>query len=477
MKYKHLLILGMIGFVSGIAGALGTIWLQKVENPAAITEENLSNKSFFKRVSMQNFADNSFIDASKISTPTVVFIKTVSQATINANPFSWFFDPYSSRSQAITSTGSGVIISKDGYIVTNNHVIAGAEKISVILSEQKKEYVARLIGADPSTDLALLKIERSDLPFVAFANSDAVQIGEWVLAVGNPFNLTSTVTAGIVSAKGRNINIVDNQFPIESFIQTDAAINPGNSGGALVNLKGQLIGINTAIASNTGSYNGYGFAIPSNIVNKIIKDFIEYGKVSRAFLGIETEDINDKRQKEFSITLENGAFIASLQEDGPAEKAGLKIGDIITAIDAKKVDAKSTYDEALAYYRPNDKVEVEINRNGSVKKFSIVLISAEKVKQLQFKNAIRSDQLGATFSPLSALEKQKYGQGIKVTGIERGLIANYGITEGFIITKFNGKVYDDPNLFIAAFNARNGKVEIEGFGADGGKRFLSYFGY
>jgi len=245
----------------------------------------------------------------------------------------------------------------------------------------------------------------------------------------------------------------------------------------LVNLKGQLIGINTAIASNTGSYNGYGFAIPSNIVNKITKDFIEYGKVSRAFLGIETEDINDKRQKEFSITLENGAFIASLQEDGPAEKAGLKIGDIITAIDAKKVNAKSTYDEALAYYRPNDKVEVEINRNGSVKKFSIVLISAEKVKQLQFKNAIRSDQLGATFSPLSALEKQKYGQGIKVTGIERGLIANYGITEGFIITKFNGKVYDDPNLFIAAFNARNGKVEIEGFGADGGKRFLSYFGY
>ncbi len=227
----------------------------------------------------------------------MVFIKTVSTVQYRGGFDGWFFDfdPFGSKGQ-VSSSGSGVIVTADGYIVTNNHVIDKAESITVVLSNKKKEYKAKLIGTDPSTDLALLKIEAEKLPFIQFANSDDLLTGDWVVAVGNPFNLNSTVTAGIVSAKGRNINILNNSFPIESFIQTDAAINPGNSGGALVNLEGQLVGINTAIASNTGSYNGYGFAIPCNIVSKIVKDLKEFGEVQRGFLGCDVDDISSDEQ-------------------------------------------------------------------------------------------------------------------------------------------------------------------------------------
>jgi S1-C subfamily serine protease len=282
----------ILSLVLPLAAGFGGAWLFSRQNGANGPVLTFgASGSPMQQVNLKEMPAG-FVKASRASTPAVVFIKTVSTVEYRSSYWFWDFDPFGSRGQ-VSSSGSGVIVSKDGYIVTNNHVIQGADKISVVLSRNKKEYPARVIGKDPSTDLALLKIEAGDLPAIVFGNSDVLETGEWVLAVGNPFNLTSTVTAGIVSAKGRNINIVNNQFPIESFIQTDAAINPGNSGGALVNLNGELVGINTAIASNTGSYSGYGFAIPANMVAKIVKDFIEFGSVQRGFPGMSTEDLSN----------------------------------------------------------------------------------------------------------------------------------------------------------------------------------------
>lgn len=430
-------------------------------------------------LSGSNIENTSFIEASKLSTPAVVYIKTVSQTQVQANPFDWFFDPFSSRSQITTGTGSGVIISKDGYIVTNNHVVTGAQTITVILNQKKREYQAELIGVDPSTDLALLKIDSENLPYLSFGNSDEVNIGEWVIAVGNPFNLTSTVTAGIVSAKGRNINIVNNQFPIESFIQTDAAINPGNSGGALVNLKGELVGINTAIASKTGSYSGYGFAIPSNIANKIVKDLIEYGKVQRGFNGLTVIDIDYNLQKDKNVSVDNGVYVSAIIEDSPADNSGLKIGDIILAINSKPVTSKSTYDEIISYFRPGDKLELKINRGGSEKTVKTELISEENTVKLIRRYTVASAELAADFTPLSKAEQEKYGttDGIKVTGVKRGYIAQLGITDGFIITKYNGKSYNKAEELIEVMKSQKGKIEIEGIGPNGGKRRMSFYGY
>jgi S1-C subfamily serine protease len=292
--FKKILFSAVLPLFFGLAGAWIFGRMSRVNSGNVAVIPPMSNT--LRAVSMDALPDG-FVKASAISTPAVVFIKT--QSTVQmSSPFGWFwdFDPFGSRGEA-TSTGSGVIVSKDGYIVTNNHVIANANKITVVLNQRKQEYTAKVVGTDPGSDLALIKIDANDLPAIVMANSDNIQVGDWVLAVGNPFNLTSTVTAGIVSAKGRNINLMQNQFPIESFIQTDAAINPGNSGGALVNLAGELVGINTAIQSNTGSYTGYGFAIPSNIVHKIVKDLVDFGEVQRAFPGMEVADLTAARSK------------------------------------------------------------------------------------------------------------------------------------------------------------------------------------
>jgi len=423
--------------------------------------------------------NNSFVEASKKSTPAVVYIKTISKSTVQRSPFDWFFDPYSGRSQVVSGTGSGVIISKDGYIVTNNHVIRGAQSITVILNQRKREYKATLIGVDPSTDLALLKIEADNLPSLPFGNSDEVQIGEWAIAVGNPFNLTSTVTAGIVSAKGRNINIVNNKFPIESFIQTDAAINPGNSGGALVNLKGELIGINTAIASKTGSYSGYGFAIPANIANKIVKDLIEFGKVKRGFTGLTVQDIDYALQMEKKISIDKGVYVSGLLEDGPAAKSAIEIGDVIVAINNKAIDSKSNYDEVLSYYRPGDEVTVKIDRNAVNKTVKLKLQSQEENLKLIRKYTKHSDELGADFTPITKIDKERLGikSGVRITAVQRGYIARMGITDGFIVTSYNGKTYNKAEDLIEAMKDQKGRIEIEGVDINGGRRKMSFYGY
>jgi len=418
----------------------------------------------------------SFVLASKVSTPSVVFIKTTTLVQ-QRTPFGMFFDgwdPFGSIGK-VSSTGSGVIVRKDGYIVTNLHVVKEAETIEVVLNKKKRTYSAKLIGSDPSTDLALLKIEAEDLPSISIANSDDLQIGEWVVAVGNPFNLTSTVTAGIVSAKGRNINVVNNQFPIESFIQTDAAINPGNSGGALVNLNGELVGINTAIFSQTGSYSGYGFAIPSNIVAKAVKDLIDFGQIQRGYSGIEADEIDEASEKLNKIN--EGAKVSRLYDESPAGKAGLQKGDIIVKIQDKTIGGKSGFDEHMSYYRPGDKIKIAYVRNGSQKETFITLTNQDGGTSLETNKFISSDKLGADFAPVSKVEQQKYKitHGVKVKNIRSGLLNNMNIEDGFIFLKYNGKNCTDAAELISELEAARGRMQIEGLGADGGKRIYNFW--
>lgn len=471
--WKKYIGIAALSMISGLFGA----WLMLTFKGKSSTSGIASYESgIYRNASLAEMPDG-FVKASAISTQSVVFIKTESTVQYSS-PFGWFwdYDPFGSRGKA-TSTGSGVIVSNDGYIVTNNHVINGADKITVVLNKGKKEYVAKIIGKDPSTDLALLKIEEKNLPAIQITNSDGVQVGDWVLAVGNPFNLTSTVTAGIVSAKGRNINIVQNQFPIESFIQTDAAINPGNSGGALVNTAGQLVGINTAIQSNTGSYTGYGFAIPSNIVKKIVDDFIEFGEVKRAFPGIETEDISADKSASLKLDRE-GVIVKSILEDGPAAFAGVKVGDVILKLNSKPTPTKALYDELLSYQRPGNEVQLLIWRNGEEKSVSLKLIDKKDNEALRMKGAVNSKLLGADFQPLSSADLGKYNlkSGIRILNIQRGSYINQiGIAEGFIITSYNGKAYAEAEELISAMESTGGRIAIEGLTKEGSKQSFNFY--
>jgi len=416
--------------------------------------------------------ETGFIDASKSSTASVVFIKTESQQYQSSGFWGFGFDPFG-RIGKVASTGSGVIISADGYIVTNNHVIANADKIDVVLSSNKKSYSAELIGADPSSDLALLRVQATDLKPIRFTNSDDVQIGQWVLAVGNPFNLTSTVTAGIVSAKGRNINIVNNQFPIESFIQTDAAINPGNSGGALVNLEGDLIGVNTAIASKTGSYVGYGFAIPSNIVMKTIDDLREYGEVQRGFVGVDVVDIDGDIGEKLGS---NGVLIKRITGTNDEAAKKLEVGDVISKINEKIIDSKSTFDERIAYLRPGDIVKFEVFRNENKMELELTLVNKNGTTKITKKESIISETLGGEFEAISKLEAKTFRieNGVKVTNISTGKLRKMNISEGFIFVKVNGEAQNDPAQLIELLEFYKGQVRIEGIASNGSTQFLSF---
>ncbi len=477
------IVLIATSFISGIAGAYVFF---KFQNPVVLFTQQNSNPINSATISTANYkgvpiTENNFVKASQIATPTVVFIKTLTNQRGYNDPFGDFWGgmDFFGRRGPVSSSGSGVIISEDGYIVTNFHVVKDANTIEVILNNNKHSYSAKIIGTDPSTDLALLKIEAKNLPHITLGNSDNVQIGEWVLAVGNPFNLTSTVTAGIVSAKGRNINIVNNTFPIESFIQTDAAINPGNSGGALVDLEGKLVGINTAIASNTGSYNGYGFAIPVNIVAKIIKDLIEYKEVQRGFTGMDVKDIDAGLAEKLNINNNLGVYIQSILTDGPADNAGLKVGDVIIKINRKDIDSKSIFDEQLAYNRPGDKVTISILRNTKEMDITITLLNREGTTAIMKKGTVSSESLGADFQAVPKLEKDKYGikNGIRITNIRQGKIASMGLSEGFILIALNKKEYEKPEDLIQDLERARGQVVIEGIFPNGGRGVFSFFSY
>lgn len=367
--------------------------------------------------------------------------------------------------QPSVGSGSGVIISADGYIVTNNHVIDKASDIEVSLSDNRN-YKAEVIGTDPTTDLALLKIEAEDLVSVGFANSDEVRVGEWVLAIGNPFNLNSTVTAGIVSAKARNINILQSRSAIESFIQTDAAVNPGNSGGALVNMDGDLIGINTAIASRTGSYSGYSFAVPTNLVRKVMEDLMQHGIVQRAYLGVLIRNVDGQLAREKDLDLTNGIYIDSLTENGAAAESGLRIGDVIVAIEGKRVNSSPELQAAIGTYRPGDEVSVKVNRGGTEKTLTVVLRNGDgNTGSVEKREDIALSQLGAEFEDISEdlANKLEIDGGVKVSKLGYGkLKKETNMRPGFIITKVDGKKITNLAQFQDILANKKGGVMLEG---------------
>ncbi len=375
-------------------------------------------------------------------------------------------------------TGSGVVINEKGYIITNNHVIDDADEIEVTL-HNNATYKASLVGTDPSTDLALLQVMANDLNILPLVNSDDVNVGEWVLAVGNPFSLNSTVTAGIVSAKARNININKDKFAVESFIQTDAAINPGNSGGALVNLNGDLIGINTAIASKTGTYNGYGFAIPSNIVSKVVEDLLNYGVVQRGMLGVNIATLNNQIAKEKEIDLKQGVYVANVQEDGAADKAGIEADDVIIAVDGKTVNTSPELQELIARKRPGDNVLIVLVRNDKEKEIKVTLESrtgSTKVKKKAYQALLT--KLGADFEQLDKdiAKKLKLDGGVKVSELYAGrLRKDTEIQEGFIITHIDGGKVKSVEDILKALENKKGGVMIEGIYEDmPGKRYYAF---
>ncbi|MCU0430019.1 MAG: Do family serine endopeptidase [Cytophagaceae bacterium] len=429
-----------------------------------------------------------FVYAANAVTPAVVHIKTMFEVKADTRQqdqmedlFRDFFGEQGPRFRSPQggkqeASGSGVILSSDGYIVTNNHVIENADKIEVVLND-KRSYNATLIGADPTTDLALLKIEESGLAFVRFGNSDKVKIGEWVLAVGNPFNLTSTVTAGIVSAKARNINILRDKdnLAIESFIQTDAAVNPGNSGGALVNLRGELIGINTAIATPSGTFAGYSFAVPEALVKKVIEDLKKYGTVQRALLGIQIMDVTAELAKEKGIDKIGGVYVGAVNEGSAAESAGIKEGDVITQINGMAVNSSSELQEQVARYRPGDKIEVQYERKGDVKKANVLL--KNKLGETSIVKADDADTkmaLGAELKPADKSELKKLGleSGVKVAKIKDGKLKQVGVREGFIITSIDKKKVTSPSEVSAILDrAKNSGVLLEGVYPGGEKAY------
>lgn len=485
---KNYIISGLVA----LTVSLGVIWAvpNLDTSPETIKIEHLSSTPASQAVFTLN-EDNEivpldFTSVSEQVMDAVVHIKSTQTTQYTGNsqrqyrlapdPFRDFFDQFFDRGyqapdrrqqapQARVGTGSGVILSEEGYIVTNNHVIDNADDIEVTLHDNRS-YKATVIGTDPSTDLALIKIDEDNLTTVPLIDSDEVRVGEWVLAVGNPFNLNSTVTAGIVSAKSRNINILRDRYAIESFIQTDAAINPGNSGGALVNLNGALVGINTAIASPTGAYSGYGFAVPANIVSKVVEDLLEYGMVQRGYLGVTIRSVDGNLAKEKDLRVNKGVYVDSVSVNSAAEAAGIEPGDVILAVDGTEVNTAPELQEAISRFRPGDELNVALKRNRK-----------DLTKTVQLKNRdgdikiVEKDRreifslLGAEFEAIDQKTADNLGidGGVKVTKIYPGKLSrNTGIEEGFIITKVDRKKIRNKDDLEQAFKNASGGVLIEG---------------
>lgn len=485
---KKIVSVFAIAAVGGIA-AVGVdhIYLQKQYNWMA--EANMRNPLPAKFVSYNGNltgAESSvnFVTAAQKTVPAVVHIKSnvVMQDTRAYNSF-WDY-MYGNPHQSVQGmvTGSGVIISADGYIVTNNHVIEDAGKIEVTLSD-RRTYTAKVVGKDPETDLALLKVDATNLPFIEYGNSDETQVGQWVLAVGNPYNLTSTVTAGIISAKGRNIDILPNDpgknlYPIESYLQTDAAVNPGNSGGALVNTDGQLVGINSAIASNTGSYTGYSFAIPVNLVRKVVSDLMESGTVQRAFLGVTIRTVDDEIAKAANLSSTNGVYIDALTQGGAAESAGLKEGDVITKVGDQPVNDVAGLEEQIARLRPGDKVNIEITRDNKDMVIPVLLrnIDGNTNKIAAAESPTSLSALGASFSVANKNELEKLGinNGVKVVELQDGKLRQIGIQEGFIITKVDHQPVSSASDIERILKNKSGGILVEGIYPNGTRAYYAF---
>lgn len=375
--------------------------------------------------------------------------------------------------QIVQGSGSGVIISADGFIVTNNHVVERAQKIKVILND-KREFDAQIIGTDSSTDIALIKIEAEDLPFLAYGDSNELRLGEWVLAVGNPFNLTSTVTAGIVSAMARNLGIInDDQMAIESFIQTDAAVNPGNSGGALVNQQGELIGINAALASRNGSFVGYSFAIPVTIVKKVVSDLKEFGEVQRALLGVNINDVTAEVATELKLKNIEGVHVKGVPENGAAKQVGIKENDVIISVAGVKVRNSAELQEKVSQFRPGDDVNLVVLRNGEEKQFTLTLLNKNGDTQVV---RDQTSYLGADFETVNNSEKSALNieNGIKVRKLNSGKLKEIGLKENFIITSVNKRPIFDINDFKREVGNAKGGILVEGIYPNGETAYFAF---
>lgn len=498
-NWKSLALVGLISSASTLAG----FKLLSSNNGTDVVIKEAQGESLarFTSAGSPAGAPGDFVYAAEATTPTVVHIKSTVASRGNSGRRSQMEDVFrdffgggmgdfggGGAPQPQEASGSGVIISSDGYIVTNNHVVEGAQELEVTL-HNKGKFKAKVIGTDPSTDIAVIKIESKNLPAITLGSSDAVKVGEWVVAVGNPFNLESTVTAGIISAKGRGLGIIGQSSrrngvtpaamaagdsPLESFIQTDAVVNPGNSGGALVNLKGELIGINTAIASPTGSFAGYAFAVPSSIVKKVSGDIIKFGNVQRGYLGIYLDDLDSKKAEEYGVKVNDGVYVRDFTENSAGKAGGAQKGDVIVKVDGVNIHSVPELQQAIGLRKPGDKVNLTVNRDGKEKDISVTLKNrtggSEIIKRDE--TAAVMSVLGAQFGNLSDQEKQRLSRykvdgGVKVLSVDGGKFGRSRVEEGFIITKVNGKAVKTVKEFEAAMAGKEeSMVQFEGLYPD-----------
>ncbi|MFZ6012681.1 MAG: S1C family serine protease [Bacteroidota bacterium] len=464
-----ILVVIIVACIGGVLGSIFTIrYLDVSSAPYASIDERqklvLAGNTFDTSYRVPQELD--FLSTAKQITSGVVHIRTAySPGEFSLNPLQLNYE------RPVHSSGSGVIISDDGYIVTNNHVIEDASSIEVVMNNNQRFY-AKLIGSDPSTDLALLKVKAKNLPFVRYGNSDHISPGEWVLAVGNPFDLNSTVTAGIVSAKARNIGILrdKNNLQVEAFIQTDAAVNPGNSGGALVNLQGELIGVNTAIATSSGSYQGYSFAIPVSLVKKVVDDLLEFGRVQRGLLGIQIADVNAAVAEELKLTVNQGVLVNRVNEGSAAEQSGMQPGDVIVAIDDHAVNSVSELQEWVARNRPGKEIKVAYLREGQRQEVKARLKNSDGDETID-KKEVRFTFDGATLEdvPYRELAKLMLEGGVKIKKLEGGKWKESGVKEGFIIAYVDKLPVDNVEDLNRILDFKKGGILIEGFYRDGKK--------
>ncbi len=470
----------LIALLSALVGGLTAYAVVNVMTKTQVQTVQSADGAQFRTVSLSHDNWPDFTYAAESAVDAVVYVKVVSTQTQQQAPssiFDFFFgfpEGGVPQQREKVGSGSGVIIREDGYIVTNNHVIDGATKIEVTLNNNQT-YPATLVGTDPATDVALLKIEASGLPIIPFGDSDKLRLGEWVIAIGSPYDLRSTITAGIVSAKGRSMPNYTGEFKIESFIQTDAAVNPGNSGGALVDKAGNLVGINTAIISQTGSYAGYSFAVPSNIVKKIAYDLMDFGSVKRAVLGISMKPIDDKIADDLKLSSRNGVYISEVSKSGAADKAGVKAGDVLIAIDSTKITTPASVQEAVSRFSPGDNAVLTVIRDGKELTLDVTF------KGTSQENGTLSDDGSVAFygSSIKAADEEtlaKYGikSGVQIVELGPGKLMEAGAVEGFIIQYVNDHPVKTPQEVIDIVKKSKRTVFIEGITPSGR---TGYFGF
>ena len=469
----------LVVLLSAAVGGLTAFAVAKSMSPEQPLAVHMTDGAQFRTVNLSHENWPDFTYAAESAVDAVVYVKTTAtqmQQQAPSSIFDYFFGfPQSSPQQREkVGSGSGVIIREDGYIVTNNHVIEGADKIEVTLNNNVT-YPATLVGTDPATDVALLKIDATGLPIIPFGDSDKLRLGEWVIAIGSPYDLRSTITAGIVSAKGRAMPNYSGEYKIESFIQTDAAVNPGNSGGALVDRAGNLVGINTAIYSRTGSYSGYSFAVPVNIVKKIAYDLMDFGSVQRAVLGISMGPITDKIAEDLKLSSRNGVYISEVSPSGAADKAGIKAGDVLVAIDSTKITGTASVHETVSRYSPGDMAVITVIRDGKEKTFDVTF------KGTAQENGTVADDGSVAFygSSIKAaseetLEKYHLKSGVEIIELGPGKLMEAGAVEGFIIQYVNDHPVKTPQDVIDIVKKSKRTVFIEGITPSGR---TGYFGF